>query len=89
MPLDNKSSGLLNDFFASETQVQAWLLVHTPNQPRKDLFQPPDEPGQALHHACYLGLTGTAKYLIENGATVDCTTESGVTPLIRAAEYFI
>ncbi|EZF35677.1 hypothetical protein H101_00809 [Trichophyton interdigitale H6] len=86
MPLDDKSSGLLNDFFSSETQIQAWLLVHTPNQPRKDLFQPPDEPGQALHHACYLGLTGTAKYLIENGTTVDCTTESGVTPLIRAAE---
>ncbi|EFR02841.1 ankyrin repeat domain-containing protein 29 [Nannizzia gypsea CBS 118893] len=86
MPLEDKAVELLNEFFMSESQVQAWLLVYTPNQPKKDLFQPPDEPGQALHYASYLGLTGTAKHLIENGATVNCTTTSGVTPLIRAAE---
>ncbi|EEQ35613.1 hypothetical protein McanMca71_002980 [Microsporum canis] len=84
--IDDEVAALSKNLFTSECQLQAWLLVYTPGQPKKDLFQPPDEPGKALHYACYLGLTRVAQYLLERGATVNCTTESGVTPLHQAAE---
>ncbi|KAK2839316.1 hypothetical protein FQN49_006260 [Arthroderma sp. PD_2] len=83
---DDKAAELSNNLFTSEQTLQAWMLVYTPDQPKKDIFQPPDEPGQALHYACYLGLAMVAKCLLERGATVNSVTESGVTPLHRAAE---
>ncbi|KAF3480029.1 ankyrin repeat protein [Arthroderma uncinatum] len=83
---DDEAAELSYNLFRFEPILQAWLLVYTPGQPKKDLFQPPDEPEQAIHYACYLGLASVAKHLLDSGVDVNSVTASGVTPLYRASE---
>lgn len=82
---DDVEEALLR-LLASETILNSWLLVYTPEQPKKKYFDKPDEPGQALHYAARFGLVSVAKRLLEDGTDVNVKTESGITPLYRASE---
>jgi ankyrin repeat protein len=67
---------------------EAWLQIYAPNQPRKLLFTEPDEIGQPMHYAAMLGLDHVLDLLVPQGCEdIDCTTESGITPLIWACSH--
>lgn len=75
--------------FASDSVLKAWQLVYTPDQPKKTPFEPPDEPGQALHYASTIGLAVVSEHLLQESADVNGKTESGITPLHRGAEVSV
>jgi cellobiose-specific phosphotransferase system component IIA len=83
---DKAIADSLNRLFSSEEVLNVWLLVYAPDQPKKRVFEEPDEPGQPLHYASSLGLTSVCRYLLGQEADVNGRTESGITPLHRSAE---
>lgn len=84
--IDKDVEEALVRFLASDTVLNAWLLVYTPEQPRKKYFDQPDEPGQALHYAARFGLVTVARRLLEDSIDANVKTESGITPLHLASE---
>lgn len=68
-----------------EENLEAWLRVYAPDQPRKQLFDIPDEIGCPLHYAAFLGLPDIVDRLLKAGVDVNSKTDSGVTPWHYAA----